>query len=170
MKTFVYILLIVGLNSFMSIPDNYLKKINKEVFTVFEIEAFDREPVAIDSSVLSEMDASFNPDNFIKIIKDEKQLGYFYFGKAPSKADEFDYLVIFDDQLIIKKIKILAYREDIGGEISSKRWLRQFNGVSKSDELKYGKDIKGISGATISAKAMTKAVNDLLKNLSKLQY
>lgn len=154
----------------MSIPDNYLKKINKEVLSVFEIEAFERESVTIDSAVLSKMDASFTADNFIKILKDEKHLGFFYFGKAPSKADEFDFVVIFDDQLIIKKIKILAYREDYGGEISSKRWLRQFNGLSESDELKYGKDIKGISGATISAKAMTKAVNDLLKNLSKLQY
>ena len=170
MKTFVYILLIICLSSLTDIPDNYLKKINKEIFTVFEVEDFERESVFIDSNVLSEMDASFNPDNFIKIIKDQKHLGYFYFGKAPSKADEFDYMVIFDDQLIIKKIKILAYREDYGGEISSKRWLRQFNGSSKSDLLKYGKDIKGISGATISAKAMTNAVNDLLANLSKLQY
>jgi len=170
MKTFVYILFIICLSSLTDIPDNYLKKINKEIFTVFEVEDFERESVFIDSNVLSEMDASFNPDNFIKIIKDQKHLGYFYFGKAPSKADEFDYMVIFDDQLIIKKIKILAYREDYGGEISSKRWLRQFNGSSKSDLLKYGKDIKGISGATISAKAMTNAVNDLLANLSKLQY
>lgn len=162
--------MILGLTSFMRIPDNYLKKINKEVLNVFEIEAFEREAVPIDSAVLNEMDASFDADNFIKIIKDEQHLGYFYFGKAPSKADEFDYVIILDDQLIIKKIKILAYREDIGGEISSKRWLRQFNGFTKADELKYGKDIKGISGATISAKAMTKAVNDLLKNLSKLQY
>lgn len=170
MKTIVYILLIVCLNSFMSIPDNHLKKINKEVLTVFEIDAFERETVVIDSTALSEMDASFDADNFIRISKDQKHLGYFYFGKAPSKADEFDYVIIFDDQLIIKKIKILAYREDIGGEISSKRWLRQFDGFTKSDELAYGKDIMGISGATISAKAMTKAVNDLLKNLSKLQY
>lgn len=170
MKTFIYILLIAGSNSFLSIPDNHLKKINKEILTVFGIEAFERETVFIDSNALNEIDASFNPDNFIRIIKDQKHLGYFYFGKAPSKADEFDYVVIFDDQLIIKKIKILAYREDYGGEISSKRWLRQFDGFTKSDDLTYGKDIKGISGATISAKAMTKAVNDLLKNLSKLQY
>lgn len=170
MKTYIYILIIVCLNSFMSIPDNYLKKINKEVLKVFEIEAFERELVLLDSNALSQMDASFIPDNFIKIIKDQKHLGYFYFGKAPSKADEFDFVVIFDDQLIIKKIKILAYREDIGGEISSKRWLRQFNGLNKSDQLKFGKDIKGISGATISAQAMTKAVNDLLNNLSKLDY
>jgi len=170
MKTCLYILFIICLSSLTKVPDNYLKKINKEIFSVFEIEAYERESVLIDSNVLSEMDASFNPDNFIKIVKDQKQLGYFYFGKAFGKADEFDYVVIFDDQLIIKKIKILAYREDIGGEISSKRWLRQFNGLSKSDQLKYGKDIKGISGATISAKAMTNAVNELLANLSKLQY
>jgi len=168
MKITIYILFIICLSSLTSIPDNYLKKIDKEILSVFEIEAYQREPVLLDESVLSKMDASFDSSNFYKVIEDQTHLGYFYFGRAPSKADEFDYVVIFDNQFIIKKIKILAYREDYGGEITSKRWLRQFKDSDKSSELKYGYDIKGISGATISAKAMTKAVNDLLKNLSKL--
>ena len=168
MKIATYIVFIICLSSLTRIPDNYLKKIDKEILSIFEIEAYQREPVLLDESVLSEMDASFDSSNFFNVIKDETHLGYFYFGTAPSKADEFDYVVVFDNELIIKKIKILAYREDYGGEISSKRWLRQFKGSDKFSELKYGYDIKGISGATISAKAMTKAVNDLLKNLSKL--
>ena len=168
MKIATYILFIICLSSLTSIPDNYNKKIDKEILSIFEIEAYQREPVLLDQSVLNEMNTSFDSSNFFKIIEDQNHLGYFYFGKAPSKADEFDYVVVFDNQFIIKKIKILAYREDIGGEISSKRWLRQFKGSDKYSELKYGYDIKGISGATISAKAMTKAVNDLLKNISKI--
>jgi len=168
MKIVTYILCVFCLSSLGNIPENDLKKIDKEILSVFDLTTFEKEAVFIDQNNLSEMDASFDPNHFFKILQDEKHLGYFYFGKAPSKADEFDYVVIFDDQLIIKKIKILAYREDYGGEISSKRWLKQFDGFSKTDELKYGSDIKGISGATISAKSMTKAVNDLLKNLSKL--
>ena len=84
-------------------------------------------------------------------------------------ADDFDYVVIFDRGLIVKKIKILAYREDYGGEITSKRWLRQFAGLTGVDEIKYGTDIKAISGATISAVSMTDAVNDLLKNVAYIQ-
>ena len=55
-------------------------------------------------------------------------LGYAFIDKAPSKTDEFDYLVLFDENLIIKKAKVLMYREDYGGEIGSRRWLKQFIG------------------------------------------
>lgn len=168
MKTISYILTIICLCSFADIPNNYLKKIDKEIQMLFEIESYDKTPVVLDASVLDQMSANFKPEFFFKIEKDGEQLGYFYFGKAPSKADEFDFVVIFDAEFIIRKIKILAYREDYGGEISSKRWLRQFDGSGKMDELKYGADIKGISGATISAKSMTHAVNELLSNISKL--
>ena len=78
-------------------------------------------------------------------------------------------MVIFDEDVIIKKSKVLIYREDYGGEISSKRWLRQFEGKKSDDTLHYEKDIVAISGATISAKSMTVAINNLLKTIHKLQ-
>lgn len=168
MKLFLYISLFFVLHTTADIPKNYMKKIDKEVFTVFDIKAYEKIPVQIDQGVLDQMSRDFDPDGFYQIQIDENHLGYFYFGKAPSKADEFDYVVIFDEALIIKKIKILAYREDYGGEISSKRWLRQFDGSDRSTSLKYGDDIIGISGATISAVSMCKEVNGLLKDLSKL--
>ncbi len=152
----------------MDIPKNYLKKIDKEIFMLFDIKAYEKITVEIDQEILSQMSADFDAATFFKIMTEERHLGYFYFGKAPSKADEFDYVVIFDEALIIKKIKILAYREDYGGEITSKRWLRQFDGTDRETTLNYGKDIIGISGATISAVSMCKEVNDLLKDLSKL--
>lgn len=85
------------------------------------------------------------------------------------KTDDFDFVVIFDKQFIIKKIKVLAYREDYGMEIGSKRWLNQFNDLKKGDQVEYQKDIKAISGATLSARSMTKAINNLLKSLKVLQ-
>ena len=168
MKLFIYILTFISLLSTADIPKNYLKKIDKEVLTVFDLKAYEKVPMIFEASVLSQMSSDFGPDEFFKIMNGEDHLGYFYFGKAPSKADEFDYVVIFDQELIIKKVKILAYREDYGGEISSKRWLRQFDGTDRASNLKYGDDIIGISGATISAVSMCKEVNGLLKDLSKL--
>ena len=95
-------------------------------------------------------------------------VGYAFVDKAPSKTDEFDFLVLFDTNLIIKKAKVLVYREDYGGEIGSKRWLKQFIGKSSIDRLIYEKDIIAISGATISANSMTIAINKLLQSIDML--
>ena len=65
-------------------------------------------------------------------------------------------------------MKILVYREDHGGEIGSKRWLKQFIGKTLTHNLKYQKDIAAISGATISARSMTFEVNKLLKAINIL--
>lgn len=169
MRVIVYILTFLCLSSFSDIPKNIQKKIDKEIFNLFEIESYEKELVVIDEAIMQQMTKDFDAQGFFKIINQESHLGYFYLGTAPSKADVFDYIVIFDKDLIIKKIKILAYREDWGGEITSKRWLRQFKGSDPATSLRYGSDVMGISGATISARSMTNAVNDLLQNLKNLQ-
>lgn len=169
MKIILYIIGLFILSSWLGIPKGYVKKIEKEVLAVFEIQKFSKQVMEFDEVSLSKFSASFDPSSFFVIASGENRLGYFYYGNARSKADDFDYVVIFDQELIVKKIKILAYREDYGGEITSKRWLRQFAGLTGVDEIKYGSDIKAISGATISAVSMTDAVNDLLKNVAYIQ-
>lgn len=168
MKNLMFVLFLYILSPKSEIPKSYLKKIDKEVFGLFDITSYEKQLVEIDKEVLVQMSPDFDPVGFFSIEVNDERLGYFYYGTALSKADEFDYVVIFDRELIIKKVKILAYREDYGGEISSKRWLRQFDGKSSGDVLKLGAEIKGISGATISALSMTTAVNSLLNNVSKL--
>ncbi len=167
MKILTYISIIFCLSFLSDIPKNYLKKIDKEVYNTFEITSYEKIKIDLPQDIIDRMSADFKPEAFFKIKKEEDHLGYFYFGKAPSKTDEFDFVIIFDQEMIIKKIKILAYREDYGGEISSKRWLRQFDGLDKNSSLRYGSDIMGISGATISARSMTNTVNSILLNLSK---
>ena len=80
----------------------------------------------------------------------------------------YDYLIILDENLKIKKSKILVYREDYGGEIASKRWLKQFIGKSWLDSFLYSKEISAISGATISVKSMIKAVEDFMISIKIL--
>ena len=169
MKKLIYLLALFCLTSFAEIPKKYEKKIQKEVLSVFEIESFEKEPVVISSETTALLSKEFDCNSLFKIKTGEDELGYFYFGKAPSKADEFDFVILFDKDFIIKKVKILTYREDYGGEISSKRWLRQFSGLSGGSDFRYGNEIKAISGATISAVSMTDAVNDILKNINLIQ-
>ncbi|MBL4605152.1 MAG: FMN-binding protein, partial [Flavobacteriaceae bacterium] len=103
-----------------------------------------------------------------KILDKEKVVGYAYIGKAPSKTDLFDYLILLNTEFIVAKTKVLIYRENYGGEIGSRRWLKQFIGLKSQDKVIYGKDIIPISGATISTKSMTRAVNSFLQNLQVL--
>lgn len=141
------------------------KKIDKEIKAAYNIDTYSYRVVPISLEITNNLPSIFSNNNFLEIKVDSKLLGYLYMGKAPSKTDEFDYLVLLDEDLIILKTKVLAYREDYGGEIGSKRWLKQFVGKSQHDELRYGDNIVAISGATISVRSMTNAMNNLLKSL-----
>jgi len=167
-KTTILLLLIIVLGSF-GLPQRINKKINKEITLVFGVEDFSTNMMTISSEVNSLLPTKIKEDNLFEIHKSEKLIGYFYVGKAPSKTDQFDYMVIFDTELNVRKAKVLIYREDYGNEIGSKRWLKQFIGKSSEDNLKYGQNVDAISGATISANSMTFAMNNLLQSITILK-
>jgi len=153
-----------------SIPEKIEKKADRIISKFYETENFKKEIIKISEGLNQETLSGFSEGNLFAISSEGKKLGYGYIGNAPSKTATFDYLVLFDNDFIITKSKVLVYREEYGGEIGSKRWLKQFNGASAaSDELKYNEEIIPISGATISVRSMTKAMNDLLKSIAVLQ-
>jgi Na+-translocating ferredoxin:NAD+ oxidoreductase RnfG subunit len=139
------------------------KKADKEIKKVFSIENYQLE------RAINQNFEDFLSKRLLSIISDNQKIGYAYLGTAPSQTKYFDYLVLFDDNLVIQSIKILVYREDYGGEIGSKRWLSQFKGKSFIERFKYRKNIAAISGATISVNSLTDAVNDILTYLTSLK-
>ncbi len=150
--------------------DRVLRNADKTITKFYDVAAFEKETIIISEDNNAQTASEFANDNFFRIHSNDQFLGYGYIGNAPSKASTFDYLILFDSDFIITKSKVLIYREEYGGEISSKRWLKQFIGKTpNSQELYYNRDIIPISGATISVQAMTKAMNDLLKSISYLQ-
>lgn len=144
------------------------KKVDGEITETFQTSGFKFQPFKVSAEVAQGLPSKFESDNFFQIHSNSKLLGYAYISKAPSKTDEFDYLVLLDPNLVVLNTKVLVYREDYGGEIGSKRWLRQFTGKTQDDNLRYGDNIMAISGATISVRSMTTAMNDLLKSLQIL--
>ncbi|WP_034044290.1 FMN-binding protein [Wocania ichthyoenteri] len=164
----ISLLLIAFFLMAFGLPKNIQKKVDKEIKDVFNIETFLFNTKIIPSEIAKKLPSKFGDNNLFKIESNSKFLGYAYVSKAPSKTDEFDYLVLLDKNLVVLKAKVLVYREDYGGEIGSKRWLKQFTGKTQQDALRYGDNIVAISGATISVRAMTNAMNDLLKSLKIL--
>ncbi|WP_298556135.1 FMN-binding protein [uncultured Algibacter sp.] len=151
------------------LPKNIQKKLNKEIVKTYNIETFNLTEVAIASNVTKDLPSKFEANSLFKIEENGNLLGYAYLSKAPSKTALFDYLVLLDKDLIVLKSKILIYREEYGGEIGSTRWLKQFIGKKGGDQLKHGENIIAISGATISVRSMTNAMNDFLQSLKILQ-
>jgi len=150
-------------------PKRILKKVQKELVKTFEKKELKLVEITVSEVVNAQLGKWIYAANLFQIIDASEIVGYAYIGKAPSKTDEFDFLIILDKELIIKKSKVLIYREDYGAEIGSRRWLKQFIGKSAKDQLKYRRDIMAISGATISALSMTQAINQFLSDLTILQ-
>jgi Na+-translocating ferredoxin:NAD+ oxidoreductase RnfG subunit len=96
---------------------------------------------------------------------DNTETNYAIFREAKGKRDKFDYLVIANSEQVVTNVRIIRYRSEHGGEIASKKWLRQFIGYSNGS-LKYKTDISAISGATVSATSIT---GDIPKVVSILQ-
>lgn len=164
-----FLIILIFLSSFIAQQDRTLKKAEKIIKKHFEIESFERETIKVIQTLNEDTRANFDDDNFFKIKNNDAFLGYAYLGNASSMTATFDYLVLLDENLIITKSNVLIYREEYGGEISSKRWLKQFIGKKEGDEVGLEKDIVSISGATISVTSMTYAINDLLSSLRILK-
>lgn len=82
--------------------------------------------------------------------------------------ETFYYAIVFNLDLTIQRVKILQYESDFGYEICGRRWLKQFEGF-KGCDLRYGKDVHGITGATISAESITFDINNLCWIMSDLK-
>lgn len=165
-----YVLVLLITTSLLSfgLPKNIQKKVKKTIESTFKVEVFELNPIHIKTEIVTTLPSTFNNKGLYKIISADTIIGYAYIAKAPSRDDNFDYLVLFDTDLIIMKSKVLIYREDYGGEIGSKRWLKQFIGKTQNDILVYGDNIAAIAGATISVRSMTSAINTLLSSIKIL--
>ena len=107
------------------------------------------------------------PVRVYKVHLGNDEFYYAVFTQAMGRFDLFDYMVLINKQFTVMEVVVLQYRSEHGFEIASKKWLKQFAGYD-GRELKYGKDISAISGATISASSLTKNIPELWGKLRNL--
>ena len=93
-------------------------------------------------------------------------LGFAQVRNVKGKDQPITYLVAIDSADALKDIDVLVYREPYGGEVAYEPWRKQFRGKTRSAPLVVGKDIRNISGATISSHAVTLGVRKALADLS----
>jgi len=89
-------------------------------------------------------------------------LGLFVFDRVIGKHLYIDYAVSLDPGGRVHKVDILQYRESYGGEVRSPSWLAQFVGKGSGNAIEVGKDIRNISGATLSSHHVTEGVKRIV--------
>ena len=103
----------------------------------------------------------------LKLFRGDEVLGYAQVRNVKGKDQPITYLVATDPELRLRDIDILVYREPYGGEVAYEPWRRQFRGRSPADSMIVDRQIRGISGATISVNAVTAGVRAALASLAR---
>jgi Na+-translocating ferredoxin:NAD+ oxidoreductase RnfG subunit len=107
---------------------------------------------------------------FMLPMDGKRVVGYAIIDNVPGKDQPITYLVQFTPDLEIRDIAILAYRESYGGEIRNTSWLEQFRQKKPGDTLRPGKEIRNITGATISSRSVTQGVGRILALLKMIGH
>ena len=102
----------------------------------------------------------------LRVSRADSLLGFAAVGNVVGKDQPITFLVAIDPTDRLKDVDILVYREPYGGEVAYEPWRRQFRGKSARDSLRVGKEIRSISGATISVHAVTLGVRRVLAQLT----
>jgi FMN-binding domain len=118
--------------------------------------------------VLSAADiAAIEKDSGVKVFPGSLRAwkgenGYFFVDAVIGKHELITYAVALTLEGKVRQTEILEYREAYGGEVRSAGWRQQFTGRQHGDPVRVGRDIKNISGATLSSEHVTDGIRRLL--------
>ena len=120
-------------------------------------------PPALKSKVQNNVKQIFYRDNlyYWNITNEDSTLAYAFLDNVIGKSMPITFVVIINPKGNIIASHVVKYREAYGGEVGNKNWLSQFNKLTNSSEYIVGKNIDGISGATISVNSLSKGIQKI---------
>lgn len=90
--------------------------------------------------------------------RDGKKYGVAIIDTEPGKWGPVEFIVAMDLKGVVRNVKVLSYQEKRGRPIARSSFMNQYEGKTSSDPITVGKDITGISGATISSRSASFSV------------
>jgi hypothetical protein len=98
----------------------------------------------------------------------ERRLGRAIVVEEVGKHRAITLVIGVDPQLRVAGVAVMVYREAYGGEIRTRRFLDQYRGKGEDDPLLPSVDIRNITGATLSARAVGRAVRKAIAVLETI--
>jgi hypothetical protein len=99
--------------------------------------------------------------------KGEQVIGYAIIDSHVVRTLPETFMVVIEPAGTLRRVEVLAFHEP-PEYLPTERWIDQFEGRRLDDDLKLGAGIQGITGATLSAQAMTAGVRRALALFSVL--
>jgi Na+-translocating ferredoxin:NAD+ oxidoreductase RnfG subunit len=106
----------------------------------------------------------------LRVARGDTLLGFAQVRNVRGKEQPITFLVAIDPADQLKDVDVLVYREPYGGEVAYEPWRKQFRGRTAAQPLEVGRQIRGISGATISVNAVTAGVRQALAELTQWHH
>jgi Na+-translocating ferredoxin:NAD+ oxidoreductase RnfG subunit len=88
--------------------------------------------------------------------------GLFIVDEVIGKHERIGYALGLNADGSVRAVEILDYREAYGWEVRNAKWRQQFVGKTAADPVAVDRDIRHISGATLSSRHVTDGVRRLL--------
>ncbi len=88
--------------------------------------------------------------------------GWFIVDEVIGKHEFITYAIGLTSNGTVRGLEIMDYRESYGGQVRDPKWRAQFVGKTRANPLILDRDIKNISGATLSSRHLTDGVRRVL--------
>lgn len=99
---------------------------------------------------------------------DGRIIGYAVEDTVKGKWGPIHYILAMDSEAKVGDVIVLELKERRGRPVKERKFLDQFLGKTKADPIRLRKDIKGISGATISSTGMTNGIRKIVYVFNEL--
>jgi Na+-translocating ferredoxin:NAD+ oxidoreductase RnfG subunit len=93
--------------------------------------------------------------------KDGVRIGYAHIDVHTVRTQPEGFMVVLDPQGEVRSLRVLAFYEPLE-YMPAERWYGQFNGKTLAEKLRVDRDIHGVVGATLSARAAADGVRRAL--------
>ena len=99
-------------------------------------------------------------------IQNGAPVGYAVIADASGKNRSFTFLLVVGPTGSVKMVEILSYHDTHGMEVRQGWFREQYKGKTVADPIRLNEDIRNVSGATLSCRALTEGVRIALASLT----
>ena len=94
--------------------------------------------------------------------KGDQELGYALITEEQGRFKPITFIVHVSPTGRVEMVLVMIYRESRGDGVKRQRFLKQFRKKDVEDHLRLNRDIVGVSGATMSSRALAAGVKKVL--------
>ena len=97
-----------------------------------------------------------------RAIEKNRDLGYALVGNEVGLYEPITFMVRIGTDRKVSAVHVMVFRESRGGEVRRRRFLSQYSGKSIDSPIRINRDIIGVTGATLSVRALNAGVKKAL--------